>query len=257
MRNTNRQPTFRWTNLIPAVLALPPHRLALAVCITVLAGSVGCETTNYLVRHDDKTKLSPINSLPSALSVIRESRDPSERRRAFEYLGDPKHVGNDEARRDEVAGILTLALAAEADTNLRIVLVRSLGSLGSARAVPGLEQAAADKDPTVRIAACKALAHTSAPEAAEKLESLLASDSNLDVRLAAADALGSVHTREAASALLAGLQDSDVALRYRCRQSLKEMTGTDHVSDVAAWREEIQTANFEQVAGHKKKLGIF
>ncbi len=256
MRNTKCTGSFGPRTAVghwPTPSASP---FVLALVVLLAAALVGCETSSYFVRHDDKNKPVPIASIPGALAVVRESRNPADRQRAFEYLGDPKHFGGDNAKRDEVAGILTLALSAEADVNLRITLVRSLGKLGSAQGFVGIQQAASDKDPAVRVAASKALGHIGGGDATEKLARLLESDSSLDVRLVAADVLGTLPSREAASALLAGLADPDVALRYRCRASLREMTGRDH-PDADGWREEIQTANFEQLAGHKKLLGIF
>ena len=87
-----------------------------------------------------------------------------------------------------------------------------------------------------------------------KLDTLLVSDPSLDVRLAAADALGHIPTQQAAMSLLTGIEDADVAIRYRSRQSLKQITGKDHAGNVGEWREDIQTANFEELAARRRHL---
>lgn len=224
--------------------------LALAVGTVLLLSAIGCETTSFFARK--KTPAPQIDSAKSALAAIRESRDPGLCHAAFEYLGNPKHIGNDAGDRNEITTILGLALQAEPDGQNRIAIIHSIERLGSPNRFEALAPAVSDKDDRVRIAACHVLGQAGTQEAATKLDYLLVSDSSLDVRLAAADALGHISTREAAMTLLSGIEDPDVAIRYRCRQSLKKITGKDHAGNVGEWRQEIQTANFEELAGRKK-----
>jgi len=228
--------------------------LARIVSAVVVLSALGCGASTYFTRFRDTTPT--VDSPQAALAAIRESRDPGLRRAAFEYLGDPRHLGGEAGDRDEVTSILGLALQSETEPQTRILVLESMTRLGSPKRVEAMSPAVTDKEPAVRAAACRHLGRTGSPEAAAKLEPVLVSDSSLDVRLAAADALANIPTQQAALSLLAGLEDSDVAIRYRCRQSLKQITGKDYSGSVGEWRQEIQTVNFEELA-KKRHFGMF
>jgi HEAT repeat protein len=136
------------------------------------------------------------------------------------------------------------------------VILDSLARLGSPTRWDAFNNALQDKDSQVRIAACRLVGKSGSTEQTKALDNLLISDPDLDVRLAAADALRHIPTRESALALLSGVQDSDVAVRHRCRESLKHITGKDFGSNADEWRTEIQTANFEELATHKQFLPL-
>ncbi len=245
---------------------VPTLRLAgWIVCTVAFAGLAGCKSGGLLARKQSST--ISIESVPDALAALRESRDPVARWMAVEYLGEPRHVDAD--RRAEVSDILALAVSVESEPNARIHILQSLDELGSPKRAPALLEAAKDKDASVRATACRLLGRANVPtrnpasvsiatgpdytsEVTESLDTLLVSDTNLDVRLAAAEALGHLPNQQSALALVGGISDSDVAIRFRCRESLKRITGKDYSGDVGKWREEIQTANFEELAGRRR-----
>lgn len=208
----------------------------------------GCKSGGLLARKQSST--IQINSVTDALTTMRESRDSVTRWMAIEYLGEPKHVAA--TQRGEISEILALAISVEAEPNARIHILQSLDKLGSPKRVPAFLESTADKDASVRVTACRLLGKAQVLETAETLDSLLVSDTSLDVRLAAAEALGHLPSQPAALALLGGVADPDVAIRFRCRESLKQITGKDFTGDVGAWRQEIQTANFEELAGKRR-----
>ena len=252
MRNrTSRLSQFYVRNSRPVQWLRP---LTISLAAAALLSAIGCEATSFFTRN--RSSIPTVDSPKAALAAIRESRDPGLRRAAFEYLGDPRHVGGEAGNRDEVTTILGLALESESEAQTRIVILDSLARLGSPKRVEAMSPAVNDKEPAVRVAACRRLGQTGAPEAAAKLDPVLVSDTSLDVRLAAADALGHIPTRQAAMSLLSGIEDSDVAIRFRCRQSLKTITGKDFAGNVGEWRQEIQTANFEELAG-RHHFGLF
>lgn len=253
MRNNTSPLRQFYARKSPQVQWLRPPALTLSAALILSA--IGCEATSFFTRN--RNSIPTVDSPQAALAAIRESRDPGLRRAAFEYLGDHRHVGGEAGDRDEVTTILGLALQSESDPQSRIVILDSITRLDSPKRLEAMAPAVNDKDPTVRVAACRHLGRTGAPEAGAKLEPLLVSDPSLDVRLAAADALGHIPTQQAAMSLLAGIEDSDVAIRYRCRQSLKQITGKDYAGNVGEWRQEIQTANFEELAGRHHGLKIF
>jgi HEAT repeat protein len=227
-------------------------RFAFAVWAAALLCTLGCKTSSLFTR---KTYSKPsIDSASAALASIRQSSDPAQRRAAFEYLGNPSHLGTE--GREEISSILALALSSEQQAQTRIVILQSLARLGSPQRWEAFNAALRDKDPTVRVMACRLIARSGSTDQTEALDDLLNSDTSLDVRLAAADALSNIPTREAAMALLSGVQDSDVAVRHRCRQSLQNLTGKDHGGNADEWRTEIQTANFEQLPTHKGPFGF-
>ena len=228
--------------------------LARTLSAVLILSALGCEATSYFTRN--RSSIPTVDSPQAALAAIRESRDPGLRRAAFEYLGDPRHLGGEAGDRDEVTTILGLALQSESEPQTRIVILDSMTRLGSPKQVEAMSPAVSDKDPAVRVAVCRHLCRTGTAEAAAKLDPLLVSDASLDVRLAAADALAHIPTQQAALSLLTGLEDSDVAIRFRCRQSLKQITGKDYSGNVGQWRQEIQTANFEELA-KKRHFGMF
>ena len=229
--------------------------LVFIACSATTSWCTGCKHISLFTRKN--VQPAPIESVPDALSAIRASSDPGVRREAFEFLGDPKHFSGDGAGRDEITDILKLALASEADPQLRITILHSRAKLNSPKAIASIAGAANDKDPAVRVTVCRLLGQSGATQATAQLDELLTADSSLDVRLAAADALGYLPSRQAALALLEGIDDPDVALRFRCRESLKKLTGSDHAADLAGWRQEIQTASFEEPAGRWKRFGLF
>jgi HEAT repeat protein len=214
--------------------------------LLVLAG-LGCQSGAAF--RPDRFRVS---SVPAALETIRADSDPAHRQTAYEYLSEADHFA-DEAKRDEVVEILCLALKTETNPHARVRIVYAIGRLGGEKIWPGLHQAVGDSAPSVRSAACLAFAAQGSDAAVKKLEEILSGDSHIDVRLTAAEGLGRIQSRAAAHALLAGLQDHDIAIRYRCRESLRQITGSDFADDAGQWLQEIETANFEE---NKQRPGL-
>ena len=97
---------------------------------------------------------------------------------------------------------------------IRRHIVLTLGHFKTASSTAVLQAAVSDSDSTVRIAACEAWGRRGGPEAAERLTGLLTSDTNLDVRLAAARAIGQTHEKSALQPLAEALSDGDPAIQY-------------------------------------------
>jgi hypothetical protein len=101
----------------------------------------------------------------------------------------------------------------------------------------GLRQGMQDGDATVRIAACKAWGKRGGQEGMEILAERLGSDSDPDVKLAAARELGQFSDPIAYQALGLAIQGGDPALQYRAIQSLKLASGKDYGNNLQAWQE--------------------
>ena len=76
--------------------------------------------------------------------------------------------------------------------------------------------------------------------ASEVLRERLASDTDLDVRLAAAEALGEIRDPASVPALGVALQDRDPAMQYQAVCSLRQVAPTDLGNDVERWRQYVK-----------------
>lgn len=133
---------------------------------------------------------------------------------------------------------LCQALPKEQDIRMRCQLLRTLAMFPSPRAEAMLSAGLRDADQDVRIACCDAWASRGGNEANRVLCELLTGDTDNDVRLAAARALGTLKDPQAVPALALALDDANPAIQFRVMQSLKAITGKDFKT-VQEWREYI------------------
>ena len=175
-------------------------------------------------RKDDPADLDRFGPIPSA--QIAQLRDLSEA---------ISRAAPDTQQRLSVD--LANRINSEEDPIIRAEVVRTLGALRTEAAVQGLQAALADGVPEVRIAACEAWRRHGGPEAIVALASVVGSDTDLDVRLAATRALRGSRDPRALQALSIALDDSDVALQFRAIESLREVSSHDYGRNVGAWRQ--------------------
>jgi HEAT repeat protein len=140
-------------------------------------------------------------------------------------------------QQEQVSRELAASLESEPIGLVRIEVVRALAKFPTATAAGALRAAAKDQDPDVRIAACQAWAERRQPDGVAVLQEVLGSDTDQDVRLAAARALGSLGDAAAVPALGLALDDPDPAMQYRAVQSLRAVSDRDFRLDVNAWRQ--------------------
>jgi HEAT repeat protein len=74
------------------------------------------------------------------------------------------------------------------------------------------------------------------------LRELYAGDVDLDVRLAAARALGQTRDPAAMATLAIGLEDRDPAMQYRTVKALRQIAPQDLGDDVERWRQYLSGA---------------
>ena len=158
------------------------------------------------------------------------------------------------AEKESVAVKLAQDIQTEKDPLVRIVLIRTLGKIPNETAAAVLYAGIKDPDPEVRMEVCTAWGkrvHESLTKggglppgrtediAVQVLAGALAGDTNLDVRFAAARALGEVpHDPRAIAALGVALKGSDnPAMTYRVVSSLKSASGKDYGDDVKQWQQ--------------------
>jgi len=147
---------------------------------------------------------------------------------------------NDPADGERIAAELAAEYPQEPDPLIRVAMVRALGAYPGPAAAAGLREAAKDSAADVRIAVCRAMARHKGPEATALLREVFASDVDVDVRLAAAAALGETRDPAAIATLATALEDRDPAVQYRAVMSLRKIAPQDLGNDVERWREYVQ-----------------
>jgi len=167
--------------------------------------------------------------------------------------------GMSEAEQAQAAANLARALAEDPSPLYRAQVARTLGSLSVPAATEALRQAAHDKEPSVRIAACTAWGKRGSEEAVSVLAEVLSKDGDLDVRTAAARELANYKTPGVIPALGLALDDPDPALQHRAILSLKTVTGKDFGNSVPAWRQfvregEVQPGEVPSLAERLRNL---
>ena len=94
-----------------------------------------------------------------------------------------------------------------------------------------------DQDRGVRLESAKALSNIPSDDAAGALIPVLNNATeDIDVRIAAADALRHYDTPAVTAALIARLSDRDFGLAWQSRQSLRYLTGADLRFNATAWQ---------------------
>ena len=148
------------------------------------------------------------------------------------------------AEGEQIAFQLQERFKEEKSAVLRAELVRTLGEFPTAGAQQAVMAALSDEAANVRIAATKALARRPTAEGFEVLGHTVTSDSDMDVRIAAARELGKFKGFGAPQRLRPVLDDRDPALQLAAMQSLESLTGkTQYRNSVATWREYLDGGN--------------
>ena len=140
------------------------------------------------------------------------------------------------ARQEQVTMELAEAIRKENDPILRAQILRTIGVCSTAGAGRVVLAGLQDSDLNVRVAACEAVGRRGGPEAVQALSRVLANDTEIDVRLAAARGLGDIRDPGCVPALAVALEDPNPALQLRGVRSLERVTGKDFGDDVEAWR---------------------
>ena len=147
--------------------------------------------------------------------------------------------------REALAGRLCQLVPSETDPLVRMQVMRTLDACNTPAAQATLVGGLNDNDSDVRITCCEICGRRGGPEAARELGRVISSDTNLDVRVAAARALGQTHDAAAIPALGEALADSDPALQRRAVESLKSVSGQDYGNDVGRWQQYAKSTNPE------------
>jgi hypothetical protein len=145
---------------------------------------------------------------------------------------------------EATASHLAARLQEEHSAVLRAELVRTLAEFPTPTAQSAVLASLQDASPHVRAVACKGLARHPTREGLEALAKTLSSDNDLDVRIAAATALGNFQGFDAAPSLRPALDDRDPALQLAAVTSLERLEGhPEYRRNVAVWRQHLDGGN--------------
>lgn len=144
------------------------------------------------------------------------------------------HVDSPEQR--QITDQLARQIQVEPDPLVRLAIVQAIAEYRTPMAEQVLEAGLNDDDTAVRTSCCRMLGKRGEAASVNSLANVIRSDKDIDVRLAATEALGKIRSPEAVKALAPALEDRDPALQYVGVQSMKAVTGKDYGPDVQAWR---------------------
>jgi HEAT repeat protein len=131
---------------------------------------------------------------------------------------------------------LALQIRTEPDPIVRRAIQETAAEFDTPMASAMLLAGLQDEDRDVKVACCRLLGKRQDPKAVEPLSALVSTESDLDVRLAAVDALGAMKTKAGMAGLAAALKDRDPALQYAGVEAMKKVSDKDLGNDVQAWR---------------------
>lgn len=173
------------------------------------------------------------------LETARDGEDPLERSKAFKTLiaEAPK---KDSATQAQDIAELQLSFQRERDPLMRAKILETLAAYPTGDVESFLRTGLTDKNSAVRlmiVSACAKRGEAGVPMLADVAEH----DSDVDVKLAAARALGQIGGQAAVAALGTMLDDSNPAVQFRAMQALSQATGKRLGNDVTAWKSYVQS----------------
>ncbi len=154
-----------------------------------------------------------------------------------------RSTGIDTPEQREITDQLARQIQVEPDPLVRQAVVATIAEFHTPMAQQVLEAGLSDENAAVRMTCCRTLGRRGEAVSVASLANALRNDKDVDVRLAATEALGKIKTPEAIKALGIALDDRDPALQYAGVLSLKAVTGRDYGPNVQAWRQVVAGEN--------------
>jgi hypothetical protein len=177
---------------------------------------------------------SAINSIPSPAEASRWAVDPydADRRQRGILLLANAPFGGERVYLD----LYEVALQ-DPDSGVRLSAIRGLALHGLPEHAPMIVPFLKDGDRLVRWEAARALQRIHRPDAVRPLMDRLdpSVEAEMDVRAAAATALGQYAERRVVQALIASLRDPSLLVTHAAHASLRTLTGQDQGDDPRVW----------------------
>jgi HEAT repeat protein len=145
--------------------------------------------------------------------------------------------GTDSESQRELTDQLARQIQIEPDPLVRRAIVEAVAEFRTPLAQQIVEAGLNDENQAVRVASCQVLGTRAETLSVPSLARALRDEKQIDVRLAAAEALGRINSPESMAALVVALDARDPALQYVGVQSMKSISGLDYGGDVAKWRQ--------------------
>ncbi len=193
-------------------------------------------------------KLSSFNPFAKPVDEVHGIITPTARMRNLQELAKKAPETTDPGQRESICRDLAQQIKKEPDSIMRGEILRTMVAYGPGPTSDAvLKLAARDTDADVRVIVCNLWSKRSDAAAVEVLTSVFASDSDRDVRMAAAKALGHARDPAVGRALCSGLDDPDPAMRHVVLVALHESTGKDYGTDpgdkesIACWKKYLKT----------------
>lgn len=205
------------TPTMPSPIRLPAPVRACAVVLG-LATLAGCQLWPF----GDNERTSIITPAMRVASI----------REIGARAGD---AGSDDQR--TMCEELAQQIRTEPDPIVRRAIQESIAKFDAPLASAVLIAGLSDADRDVRTACCRLLGSRKDPQAVPSLSRIVGAEPDMEVRMAAIDALGKYDSNEAVVALSAAIKDRDPALQYAGVKAMKTASGKDLGNDVEAWRQ--------------------
>lgn len=126
---------------------------------------------------------------------------------------------------------------------MRVYAVEQLGQMDNAESRRALQLASRDRESRVRMQAIRSWVSYAPEIAVPQLQEIIGTDDNVDVRLMAISALGSLAHPSATRQLALALEDANPAIQLRATESLAKVTGENFGPNVQAWQDYLRTAS--------------
>lgn len=149
---------------------------------------------------------------------------PAEQAKKIRELGQAAKTIPDD-RQDHYAGILYKLIQESPDPLIRREAVIAVGNYRSQVVVQALKHASSDSDRDVRQAVCQAWVQYNGEESVPQLIEILATESDIDIRMDAIEMLGTMKDKRAVTAMIAPLSTPDPALQHYTMKALQKITG--------------------------------
>ncbi len=207
--------------------------LLLTFTCVITTGLVGCQSSP--TTGDDESWLSPVAKQflpPSAGQLARDAfdvYDADKRRNAVAQLSAASFGGEEPYVR------MYRLLLSDPDASVRAASIKALGLHGAPEDVSALIAGLDDPAGFVRWETALTLQKLHHPDAVAPLLKAMAQDTEPDVRMAAARALGQYAERRVYDGLVGALDDADFGVVEAAHDSLVTLTGYDFGSDASLW----------------------